>query len=906
MLPMARMSEDKGVTLYVDGRPYPAEPGRNVLQACLTAGLDLPYFCWHPALGSVGACRQCAVKTFKDADDTEGRIVMACMTPVEDGLRVSITDPEARAFRASVIEWLMANHPHDCPVCDEGGECHLQDMTVMSGHAVRQYPFPKRTHRNQDLGPFLHHEMNRCITCYRCVRFYADYAGGRDLEAFASKDHVYFGRAGDGPLENAFSGNLVEVCPTGVFTDRPFKNHYTRKWDLQTTPSVCGHCGVGCNTLLGARYDRVRRTLNRYNPAVNGHFLCDRGRFGHLFLDAPQRSTQAWADTGTGRERLDGPAAVRRLGRMLADATGIVGIGSPRASVESNFAVRALVGRERYSNGLAAGEHRLLARAREALDYGPVATPTLAEIEAADAVFVLGEDLHHTAPRIALAVRQAARNAAFRQADATGVPRWQDHSVRTLGAATETPLFVATATATDLDRVASRCYRAPPAALARLGDAVAHRLDPAAPAADETDDNLAGEVAEALRTAERPLVITGTHPGSEALLNAAANCAWAAGRENPQARLYIAVPECNSLGTALIDGAPVEQVLETVERGEADTIVVCENDLGRRTDPERVHRAFKAARQVIVLDHLDHATLRGADLALPAAPYPEASGTWVTAEGRAQRHFRAAAYTDDARESWRWLAEAAGDHLPIPAGANLDDLVQACAGAVPALARIGDAAPGADFRVLHQKVPRQPPHYTGRTAEHAGVALHEPAPPPDPDSPLGFTMEGPERGVPAALTPRYRGPGWNSVQALNRFANDRRDGDPDGAAGVRLLEANPAAQPGYHPPVAGETSAWQLVPLYRVFGSEELSAVAAPIRERTGAAVAFLHPEALAAIGAGEGEPVVITVDGVRRRLPAHADPVLARDTVAVTVDLAGPGPVAGAATVQVEREQAP
>jgi NADH-quinone oxidoreductase subunit G len=207
------------ITIYIDNKPHQVKPGQNLLQACLTLGFDLPYFCWHPALHAVGACRQCAVKQFKDEQDVRGKIIMSCMTPVAEGMRISVDDPEAKAFRKGVIEWLMLNHPHDCPVCDEGGECHLQDMTVMTGHSERRTRFKKRTHRNQYLGPFINHEMNRCIQCYRCVRYYRDYAGGRDLNVFSAHDNVYFGRHEDGVLESEFSGNLVEICPTGVFTD---------------------------------------------------------------------------------------------------------------------------------------------------------------------------------------------------------------------------------------------------------------------------------------------------------------------------------------------------------------------------------------------------------------------------------------------------------------------------------------------------------------------------------------------------------------------------------------------------------------------------------------------------------------------------------------------------------------
>ncbi len=301
----------KTQTLWIDGRAYQAEgDGKNLLSVCLSLGFDLPYFCWHPALHSVGACRQCAVKLYRDEKDTRGRITMSCMTPVTDGMRLSISDEDARGFRAGIIELLMVNHPHDCPICDEGGECHLQDMTVMSGHTYRRYSFSKRTHRNQDLGPFLNHEMNRCIQCYRCIRFYRDYAGGRDMEVLGWHDSVYFGRHEDGTLENEFSGNLVEVCPTGVFTDKTQIPHYSRKWDLQTAPSLCVHCAVGCNTIPGERLGVLRRIRTRFNYDVNGYFLCDRGRYGYEFINAESRLRSALVREESGlRESAPGAGA---------------------------------------------------------------------------------------------------------------------------------------------------------------------------------------------------------------------------------------------------------------------------------------------------------------------------------------------------------------------------------------------------------------------------------------------------------------------------------------------------------------------------------------------------------------------------------------------------------------------
>ena len=245
-------------TIYVDDQALEVAQGENILEACLNAGLDLPYFCWHPAMGSIGSCRQCAVVQYQNEEDTKGRIVMGCMTPVTEGARFSLNTDNASKFREAVVESLMLNHPHDCPVCGEGGECHLQDMTVMVGHRDRRYTGKKNTHRNQYLGPLIHHEMNRCITCYRCERYYRDYAGGNDLAAQASHDHVYFGRHEEGVLQSEFSGNLVEVCPTGVFTDKPFLKHYSRKWDLQSAPSICSGCAVGCNIAPAERYGKIK------------------------------------------------------------------------------------------------------------------------------------------------------------------------------------------------------------------------------------------------------------------------------------------------------------------------------------------------------------------------------------------------------------------------------------------------------------------------------------------------------------------------------------------------------------------------------------------------------------------------------------------------------------------------
>ncbi len=463
--------------ITVDGVVYEVDPANNLLQECLSQGLDLPYFCWHPSLGSVGACRQCAVIQYRDAEDTQGTLVMSCMTPVTDGGIYSLAAEQASDFRADVIESLMTSHPHDCPVCEEGGECHLQDMTQMSGHNYRRFDKQKVTHRNQNLGPFINHEMNRCITCYRCVRFYDDYAGGTDLSAQASHHHTYFGRFEEGTLESEFSGNLVEVCPTGVFTDKPFSAQYTRKWDLQTAPSICNGCSVGCNITPGERYGTLRRVVNRYHNDINGYFLCDRGRFGAHYVNSESRLRSARDASGMS---VSTTAIEERISEFTSEA--VIGIGSPRASNEANFALRSFVGAENYFSGHSDAEHEALQVLIECLRDAAFHSPSVRQIEQADAILVLGEDVTNTAPRIALALRQSVRNEAKALAETSRIPSWQDAAVRELAQESLSPLAVFACGSTRLDDIATTKLNADQQTLIEASNALSERLSGRSPA----------------------------------------------------------------------------------------------------------------------------------------------------------------------------------------------------------------------------------------------------------------------------------------------------------------------------------------------------------------------------------------------------------------------------------------
>lgn len=543
--------------IHIDGKQVEVNGADNLLEACLSLGIDVPYFCYHPALGSVGSCRQCAVKQFNNAEDAaagKGRLVMSCMVAPTDDMYISVDDAEAKAFRKSIVEFLMTNHPHDCPTCEEGGHCHLQDMTYMSGHNKRRYRFTKRTHNNQELGPFIAHEMNRCIACYRCVRYYKDYAGGEDLGVYASNNRVYFGRDKDGQFESEFSGNLTEVCPTGVFTDKTHSDRYNRKWDMQYAPSICHGCSAGCNISAGERYGELRRIENRYNGEVNRYFLCDLGRFGYGYVNRDDRPVQAIEHINDKHVKINIDYALDETVKRLTGKK-VLGIGSPRASLETNFALKKLVGFGNFSTGLNNHQQSLVEKCIEVLSTQGIYTPTMAEIEDHDAVLILGEDVTQTSPRIALAIRQAAKNKKLKMAAALKTESWLAEPVQRIGQKELSPVYIADTVQTKLDDISKVSCVATPEDIASLGFAVAEAIQglanniedikSKAQKADTQQDPeadpmqvLAQQIALDLVTADKPLVVSGTGQFSVAIIEAAAQISQALTDKRGQIKAY--------------------------------------------------------------------------------------------------------------------------------------------------------------------------------------------------------------------------------------------------------------------------------------------------------------------------------------------------------------------------------
>lgn len=750
--------------IIIDDKEYEVEAGQNLLQAALSQGLNLPYFCWHPAMGSVGACRQCAVTLYQDENDTRGRLNVACMTPVSEGLRASFEAPPETKFREQVIAALMTNHPHDCPVCAEGGDCHLQDMTVMTGHFKRDYPGQKRTFENQYLGPLIKHEMNRCITCYRCVRYYRDYAGGDDLAAMASKNHVYFGRHEDGVLQSPFSGNLVEVCPTGVFTDKVFGEHFSRKWDLQSAPSVCQHCSVGCNISIGERYGSLRRVINRYNSEINGHFICDRGRFGFHYVN----STKRRRNVNVGPDKIDVEWGHPKLRENLQASKNLrwVAIGSPLASLEDNHGLKTLVGPENFA-GFTANSQRLANKHLQLLtECGQL---SLSDIESADAILVVAEPLDTTAPRVTLAIRQALTNKAREKALSLGIPDWQEAAVREILPDNPTPLFLIGTGTTSLSKDAQEHISADVSDSISWISKIAQGINEQAPKVEqqeaeqqESDQEQLQRIVTRLKEAKNPIIVTGWHANNEELLDVCGNLAKSLPQENT--KLVVMPPESNAVGLGLLcqddSSSDLDSLLDSIDE-QTGVLLLHSGANTYLNNPEALQRLAKA-NVLIELGHFESNVSDQAQLRLPITAFSEQSGTLVNYQGRAQAYQPALAVPDGLMSAWKWCHELAG---------LLDRKEQGFVSLQAVRASLVEGFPELDGLWKHSegtKTARMSPRASGRTAQLANQTVHEPKPVQDTETNLSFSMEGLLPGKEGELPYSWR-PGWNSNQSSHKF-----------------------------------------------------------------------------------------------------------------------------------------
>ena len=601
---------------------------------------------------------------------------------------------------------------------------------------------------------------------------------------------------------------------------------------------------------------------------------------------------------------------------ILRQSKKVIGIGSPRASVESNFALRELVGEENFYTGIAHGEQERLQLALKVLREGGIYTPALREIESYDAVLVLGEDVTQTGARVALAVRQAVKGKAREMAAAQKVADWQIAAILNIGQRAKHPLFVTNVDDTRLDDIAAWTYRAPVEDQARLGFAIAHALDNSAPAVDGIEPELQSKIdviVQALAGAKKPLIISGTNAGSAEVIQAAANVAKALKGRGANVGITMIARSVNSMGLGIMGGGSLEEALTELETGRADAVVVLENDLHRHASAIRVNAALAKAPLVMVVDHQRTAIMENAHLVLSAASFAESDGTVINNEGRAQRFFQVydPAYYDSKTvmlESWRWLHSLHSTLLSREVDwTQLDHVIDAVVAKIPELAGIKDAAPDATFRIRGQKLAREPHRYSGRTAMRANISVHEPRQPQDIDTMFTFSMEG--NNQPTAhrsQVPFAWAPGWNSPQAWNKFQDEvggkLRFGDP----GVRLFETSEngldyfTSVPARFQPQDGK---WRIAPYYHLFGSDELSQRAPVFQSRMPQPYIKLNPADAAKLGVNAGTRVSFSYDGNTVTLPVEIAEGLTAGQVGLPMGMSGIAPVLAGAHLEDLKE---
>jgi NADH-quinone oxidoreductase subunit G len=617
--------------LIIDDREITVPAGTSVIQAAERLGIMIPRFCYHEALGAVGACRLCAVKFL--AGPVKG-VDMSCMVEAADGMVVSTTDEEAALHRKQIIEWLMMNHPHDCPVCDEGGHCLLQDETVSGGHVLRAYPGLKRTYQDQELGVFVQHEMNRCIHCWRCRRFYQEYAGYRDLGVMQIAARTYFGRFEDGPLVSPFAGNLIDLCPTGVFTDKParFKG---RRWDFERGPSLCLHCSLGCNATGSVLYREVVRQEARLNRAVNGHFICDRGRFGFPFHQHPDRPRRP----RSGGKEISWSEAFQEAGERFTRALAQAGPQAARALGSARLGLETQAALTRFCQDLGWPAPRFFLDPSQEKKVQAVAARldrrlavSLAEIEAADFVLILGADPVNEAPMAALAVRQAWRQGAtVVVADPRPVELPLDFEFFPAGP-DELAGFLS-------DLIQKTLPADTRAALTPTAQGFYDRLTPG----DAVDRPWAARleaVAARLRESRRPMIVCGTDVVGETLPDQAADHALLLQAAGWQAGLFYLLPGPNAFGAGLLTeaGGKHEDLVEAMEQGEVKALLLVESDpFFSFPSRKRLEQALSRVEFVAVMDYLPSRSFSRADVAWPTQTVFESRrAAFVNQEGRLQ------------------------------------------------------------------------------------------------------------------------------------------------------------------------------------------------------------------------------------------------------------------------------
>ena len=673
------------ITIEIDGRPLKARKGQMLIEVADAHGIRIPRFCYHPKLSVAANCRMCLVEVEKAP-----KPLPACATPVADGMKVYTRSPKALAAQKATMEFLLINHPLDCPICDQGGECELQDLAMGYGRDVSRFAERKRVVPDPDLGPLVATDMTRCIHCTRCVRFGEEIAGIKELGATGRGEDMRIGTYVQHALTSELSGNVIDLCPVGALTSKPFRFR-ARPWELIQHEGIAPHDVVGSNIHLHTLRGRVLRVVPHDNEEINETWLSDRDRFSYEGLYAPDRLERPQLREGAVLQEVEWETALEQAAERLKAVVAAHGpeavgaLASPSATVEELYLLQKLV------RALGSGnvDHRLRQGdfgADAAMPLAPGLGMPIPELERVEAALLVGSNIRMDQPLLGLRLRKAGmRGAEIMVLN----PVDYDFHFPVARRLIADPPGMVRGLAAVAAALARHSDMAPPPAVAGL---VA-----AAKAGPEHE-----AVAESLRRAGSAVVIVGAQahasPWFGALRLLAGYVAQAAeatlaelpfGANPAGAWLAGAVPHRGPGGRpAEPAGLDARAMLEQPRKAYILLGVEPERDAW---NPAAAARALGEAELVIhIAPWLSEAGRRWAHVALPAAAFAETSGTFVNADGRWQAFAGAARPVGEARPAWKILRVLAT--LLDLAGFDYDDPEQVRAEVREAVAEAGEPA----------------------------------------------------------------------------------------------------------------------------------------------------------------------------------------------------------------------
>src|SRR3989337_1182963 len=638
-------------TVKINGKEISVEDGTLILDAARQAGFDIPTFCYQARLSRLGSCRMCLVEI-----GGQKKMQPSCVTPVLHGMEVFTENETVKSARSSMLEFLLVNHPLDCPTCDKGGECELQDLVFKFGPRHSAFSEWKRRFHDKDqiLSPVIIKNHNRCIHCERCVRICDEVVGAIALGGIGRGAKTQETSFWNTTLDCDHCGNCIEVCPVGSFMSLPYR-YKSRPWDLVETDTVCPFCATGCQLTIGTRNGSVLRVRSKIETGINKETLCARGRFGYDFIQSEKRLTKPMAKKNGRLTECSWEEAISQAKNKLSSAKKIAGIASARLTTEKLYLFQKLMRNVFRTNNIDSGSRWTDKRTTDALINAcnlSEGGTSIFEALKADLIFIIGSSISDENPIT-------------------------DYLIRTTAADKKKTLILAYPRKIKIDRSATMSLKYRPGSEGAVIAGIMAAMEGKAVRTGGSDVSEADIVMAAKRisTAQNISVFVGTDllrraDGKDALLEII-NIAKAIKLSNKNINIMPLLDRCNQRGAwdmgvhpsflpgykaAVSEGMDCGEILETSLKGELSAIYIIGEDIvSMYPDAGFAKDALSKAGFIVVQDIFLTETAKMADVVLPGTSFAEKEGTFTNQEGRVQRVRRAAKPAGTAMEDWRIL-----------------------------------------------------------------------------------------------------------------------------------------------------------------------------------------------------------------------------------------------------------